>query len=88
MLLDRYCKLNENKKEITAGPKAMSTPREEKSMLQDFRMLKLYLPVDLYVEDVMKIYYFLKERGVGTMIWADKLIDCTGTSACPTGTGP
>lgn len=42
-------------------------------------------PVALYVEDIMKIYRFLKERGVATMIWADKLINCIDKLGNPWG---
>ncbi len=30
----------------------------------------------LYYEDIMKIYNFLKDKGVGTMMWCEQLIDC------------
>lgn len=36
-------------------------------------------------EDIKKIYCFLKERGVATMLWSDKLIKCIDKQGIPWG---
>lgn len=33
---------------------------------------------DIYADDILKIYSFLKERGIRTMLWAEKLLDAIG----------
>nr|MDD6336146.1 family 20 glycosylhydrolase [bacterium] len=34
-------------------------------------------PVDIFTQDVLKIYNFLKSRGVRTMFWSDKIMNVT-----------
>ena len=42
-------------------------------------------PADVYANDIKKIYQFLKERNVKTMIWSDKLIPCIDKTGTPHG---
>ena len=34
-------------------------------------------PADIYADDVIKIHDFLAERGIRTMLWADKIVEIT-----------
>lgn len=49
--------------------------RNQNKLLNSNFLRKEMLKPEEYLDDVLKIYEFLKKRGVGTMMWADMLLD-------------